>query len=374
MKKHIFRLKSHTNIVSIILMILISVILIMLFSNNSLFHKQNNQYTNSPLSKEGFYFDTVISITIYDSEDNYNDSIKSKADIEKLLDECMSICEKYEYIFSPTNSNSELYKLNNSQSYQLGQPVEISSELADIIVKAQEYSAVFVDKYSILSGNICKLWDYEEKCIPSEKEINNALTALKTYTLSINNNTIIVSSNTDNSVSVPQINLGAFAKGYIADRLGEFLCDQGIEDAIIDLGGNILVIGDKYNDTMYTIGIKKPFAEASELSAVCKIADKSVVTSGIYERYFEKDGTIYHHIIDCSTGYPANNGILSVTIICDSSFIADCYSTGCLLYPAEFILDTINSTSGIECVIIDNNYNLILSDGLTFDDDCIVIK
>ena len=108
------------------------------------------------------------------------------------------------------------------------------------------------------------------------------------------------------------IELGAIAKGYIADKIKEFLVANGVESAIIDLGGNILCVGEKVNGDAFRVGIQKPFAKRSETVATASIRDKSVVSSGIYERYFEKDGQFYHHILNPKTGYPYENGLTSV--------------------------------------------------------------
>lgn len=368
-------IKEHHTIIAIILMIGISVILIMCFNNK--------RYTDNPVSKEGFYFDTAVSITIFDSEENYNSYVSNNNDINKLLDECMDICGKYEYIFSRTDENSELYKLNHSEEYLSGKDVLISDELSELISKTLDYSAVFGSRFSVFSGNLCDLWNYDDKIVPENEQIQSVLENIKNHQYILSGNTISVAYNnpdsTDKSdvkIHAPEINLGASAKGYIADKLAEFLKSKGIKEAIINLGGNVLVIGDKYDNSMYTIGIRRPFSDSNDIAAKCKVADKSVVTSGIYERYFEKNGQIYHHIIDCTTGYPADNGIFSITVICDSSIIADCYSTGCLLYSADEILKFVNENKeyDIECIIIDDDYNIILSDGLTYDGEYIVLK
>ena len=361
----------HSRLFIAIAMIVVSVLIIIVM--NSL-NNGASSYTNAPIVKDGFFFDTYVSITIYNSEDNYSDSITSSEDIDKLLDNCISMCSEYENIFSRTLETSELYKLNNNPDFINSSDIYISDALADCIRKTLEYSAVFGAKYSLMSGSLCDLWDYNNKIIPDNSDIVSNCIAINASKLTVDGNRIKLTFNIDNPIPNPEINLGSSAKGYIADKICTYLKDNGISDAIIDLGGNIVVIGDKYDDSMYKIGIKKPFSEENESYAVCKVADKSVVTSGIYERYFEKNGTIYHHIIDCSTGYPVNNDILSVTIITDNSHLADCYSTGCLLLGKDNALTLINNTEGVECIIIDSNYDIHLSNGLTYDNDMIVLR
>ena len=329
-------------IITIISMIVLSLSLIFVINNMT-----NNTFSNKAISKDGFYFDTYIKITIYDCKENAS----STNNFDSILEESMNMCAYYEKICSPTNKDSELYKLNHYDNYT------INPALTDIINKTIETTTPFSKKFSIYSGDLCALWDFNKKIIPNEADIEKALNDLKEK----------------NSVS---ITLGASAKGYIADKIAEYLKSQGINEALIDLGGNIVAIGDKYNEQLYGIGIKKPFDSTGKTITAVKVKNKSVVTSGIYERYFEDNGNIYHHIIDIETGYPADNDILSVTIIADSSLVADCYSTGCLLMGIDYTLDLINNKNyeDVECIIIDKNYNIHLSNGLVKKDGFIILN
>ena len=334
--------------ITIISMIFLSAVLIFILNKMN----KNSFFSNEAIYKEGFYFDTYIKITIYDCKENSS----SAKNFQNILDECMSMCAYYENIFSPTNENSELYKLNNDENYW-SENNNTSPILTDIIDKTIETTIPFNQKFSIYSGDLCGLWNFSNKNIPNKADIEKALNDIKE-----NNHT--------------SITLGASAKGYIADKIAEYLKSQGINEALIDLGGNIVAIGDKYNGKSYGIGIKKPFDLTGDTITAVKVKNKSVVTSGIYERYFEDNGNIYHHIIDIETGYPAENDILSVTIISDSSFVADCYSTGCLLMGINYTLDLINSKKyeDVECIIIDKNYNMHLSNGLVEKDGFITLK
>lgn len=340
-------------------------------------------YSNNAIKKDGFYFDTYVSFTIFDSEENYNSFINSKEDIDSLLSNCIDMCETYETIFSRTLEGSELYLLNKSIEFSPETNVELSEDLYKCIEATLLYSKSFGNKFSILSGDLCDLWDYNKAIVPERQNIDMALTAINSYSISLNDNYItlkkmdtVLNNPTLQATekNIPSINLGASAKGYITDKICTYLKSKGIKEAVIDIGGNIAVIGDKYDNSMYKIGIKKPFSTEGDPIAVCKLSDKTIVTSGIYERYFTKDNHIFHHIIDCTTGYPTENDILSITIIADNSLLADCYSTGCLLLGVTDSLDFINSSKDAECVIIDKDYQIILSDGLMFDDSFITFK
>lgn len=148
------------------------------------------------------------------------------------------------------------------------------------------------------------------------------------------------------------IDLGAIAKGYIADQVKTYLKKQGIKHAIINLGGNVDVIGTKPDGSKYNIGIQKPFDESGEAITSVQLKDQTVVTSGIYERYFKKNGKLYHHILDPRTGYPCENNLYSVSIITDSSTKADALSTTCFLLGYEKGMELIQSMDGVEAIFI----------------------
>lgn len=121
----------------------------------------------------------------------------------------------------------------------------------------------------------------------------------------------------------------ALAKGYIADEVAAFLKENGVTSASVNLGGNLVLIGDK-GKKPFEIGVQKPFAPEGELLGRLRAADTSVVTSGIYQRYFYHEGTCYHHILNPYTGYPVENDLAAVTVVCQSSADADALSTAAL--------------------------------------------
>jgi thiamine biosynthesis lipoprotein len=138
------------------------------------------------------------------------------------------------------------------------------------------------------------------------------------------------------------IDLGAIAKGYIADKIKEYLISNDVNSALIYLGGNVLCIGEK--DTgAFKIGIEKPFDADGNPAAVVSVSDTSIVTSGTYERYFEKDGNFYHHILDKNTGYPIENDLTAVTIITPVSADADALSTTCFSLGLEKGMELLES-------------------------------
>ena len=160
-----------------------------------------------------------------------------------------------------------------------------------------------------------------------------------------------------------QIDLGAVAKGYIADQLAEQMRSQGVTSAILNLGGNILCIGAKSSSETFTVGIQDPFDASNGTYRKLSVHDLSVVTSGIYERCFTENGITYHHLLNPVTGYPYNNGLASVTILNPSSAKADVLSTTCFALGLEQGLSLVNSISDCEAIFIATDGTISYSDG-----------
>lgn len=302
------------------------------------------QKNQEPISKTGFYFDTVITVTLYDSS------------ATKELEECFVLAKKYENMLSATVENSDIWKINHAN----GQTVTVSEETAALIEKAISYSELSDGAFDITIGTLSSLWNFKENngVIPAQEEITNALSCVGYQNILVNHNSITLTN------SSAQIDLGGIAKGYIADQMKNYLNEEGITSGIIDLGGNILTVGPKESNDSYHIGIQKPFADTGTSIAAVEISDNSLVSSGVYERYFEKDGTIYHHILNPKTGYPFENNLLSVTIITHSSADADALSTTCFALGLENGMQLIQSLDDTEAVFITEDYQLHCSPGI----------
>ncbi len=327
---------------------------ILIFVGNRLTKKE---YSNELISETAFYFDTFITIQVYDCKDNYNNNVESREDLIELIDNALALCGKYEMVFSKTNINSELYKLNNSSK----ENIKISKELYDIINKSLYYSKLTDGKFDVTISKLSDVWNFKKERVPDELMIFHKLRSVDYNNIAltdINDNYYITLKNDT------EIDLGGIAKGYIADKLKFYLTKNGISSGIINLGGNIVVIGDKPNHSDYNIGIQEPFSDDGTSICSVNVSDKSVVTSGVYERMFEKDGVLYHHIIDPDTGYPSDSGLYSATIISDKSVDGDALSTICVLLGASDAIELINSIDGVECILVTEDYELILSEGL----------
>lgn len=293
---------------------------------------KSSTQTDQDLTYTDMLFDTVIKIQILDPAD------------ESILDGLKKLCEKYDTMFSATNTDSELYKLNHAN----GQPFTVSSETANLIQEGIHYSELSGGAFDLTIEPVSALWDFkaDKPTVPSSDAIAQAVSHVDYTKVDIQDNTVTLED--------PEagIDLGAIAKGYIADQVKTYLKKQGIKHAIINLGGNVDVIGTKPDGSKYNIGIQKPFDESGEAITSVQLKDQTVVTSGIYERYFKKNEKLYHHILDPRTGYPCENNLYSVSIITDSSTKADALSTTCFLLGYEKGMELIQSMDGVEAIFI----------------------
>lgn len=319
-----------------LLILLLLIVLLLLY-------RQRSSQQTEPISGTAFKLNTVITVKIYDSTD------------ESLIEEVFALCDSYEAIFSRTMESSELYQLNHGTLPQDKDGFVISPDMASLIAKGLEYSRLSDGGFDITIAPVSSLWDFnitEEYVIPDKDALNAALPLVNYQNLVL----------TENHVQFKQegmaLEFGGIAKGYIADRMKDYLVSKGVKSAIINLGGNVLCIGERPDNTSFQVGIQKPFAERNETIAILPVSDKSVVSSGIYERYFEKDGKLYHHILDPETGYPYDNSLLSVTIISDYSVDGDGLSTACFSLGLEKGMALIDSLPDVHAVFITADYEL----------------
>lgn len=307
---------------------LLSASILLLSGCSGLPRERSQTYTDT-------LFDTVISVQIFDSVD------------EDVLKGCEKLCKKYDSMFSNKIEDSEISRINSAG----GNPVEVSKETIKLIKKGIYYSEMSDGVFDITIAPVSNLWDFkaETPLVPSPDAIAEAVSHVNYENIIIRDNTVKL---TDPHAG---IDLGAIAKGYIADRIKDYLEEEGVRHAMINLGGNVLAMGSKLDGSDYNIGIQKPFDETGEPITSVKISDKSVVTSGIYQRYFKADGKIYHHILDPNTGYPCENNLYSVTILTDSSLTADALSTTCFLLGYDRGMKLINQLDNVDAVFITND-------------------
>lgn len=360
---HSKRSRSHSRFFYLILCTVLVCPMLLFTGCGNITDADTSTTGNEPISISSIKLNTAVQITIYDSQD------------KALLDDCLALCDKYELIFSRTNEKSELYKLNhrkdtsdkdtNTDQQTTPYPVSgtadtwhISEDLAALLSEGLDITRESDGAFDIAIAPLTSLWDFtaEDPKVPDDAAIQKALPLCSSDGVTIDGQDITLPSDDI------QFDVGAIAKGYIADRLKDLLVKKGVKSAIINLGGNVLCIGSKPDGTPFKVGIQKPFADRNETEAVMDITGKSVVSSGIYERCFKQNGKLYHHILNPKTGYPYDNSLVSVTIISDQSVDGDALSTTCFALGLEDGLKFAEK-KGVQAVFITEDYELHYTDG-----------
>lgn len=296
----------------------------------------------NPISISEFKLNTIVTITIYDSQNT------------QLLDECMAICDRYELLFSRTNPESELYRLNHRELDSLNGTYNLSSDTAALIEKGLEYSRLSDGAFDITVAPLSDLWNFTSSSPkpPDAGRLQSVLPLVDYKNIELRGQSFRFLQDKT------ALDLGAVAKGFIADEIKAYLTSQGVNSAMINLGGNVLCVGNKPDGAAFKIGIQKPFADRNETIATMEITDKSVVSSGIYERFFEENQRLYHHLLNPKTGYPYNNGLISVTIISDLSVDGDGLSTACFALGLEKGMALIESLPQTDAIFITEDYEM----------------
>lgn len=261
---------------------------------------------------EFFAMDTVMTINAYGS--NSESAVKAAQNEINRLDKLLSV----------QNENSEIFKLNQSKE------MTVSEDTLTLITRSKEIYKITDGAFDITCEPLTREWGFYsglENKLPSQKAIENALEGVGAEHINIENHTVKLDENTS-------LDLGGIAKGYASQKAAEILKENGVTSALMSLGGNVRAVGSKPDGDFWSVAITNP-DENSKSIGTLKISDKAVVTSGGYQRYFEENGQIYHHIIDTKTGYPADIGLKSVTVVSDDDTLADALSTSLFVMGLE---------------------------------------
>lgn len=294
-------------------------------------------------TKKGVYFDTFVTLTAYGRE---------------VPEECFESLIKYDTLFSKTESGSDIVRLNSAG----GKSVNVSDDTLELLNLAEKYRVLSGGRFSHLSGSLTELWDFKSDApsLPKNSDIDRALKSVK-------NGSVEIASNSARLTNGAKIDLGGIAKGYIADKISEIYKKNNVS-GIIDLGGNILTVGEKPDGSLFTVGIKNP-ENPDEVKLKLEFSGGAVVTSGTYERNFTYENKLYHHLLDLSTGYPTDNGLCSVTIIAESSAAADALSTAVFCMGETDGKELIETLDNTEAVFVRTNGQVSVTSGLRVADD-----
>ncbi|MGM0174910.1 FAD:protein FMN transferase [Enterococcus sp. DIV0800] len=292
---------------------------------------------------------TVIDITLSDDAS------------EELITLAETRVQQYEHRFSANDATSELMQINSNAGIKA---VTVKPELFDLIQLGYSHSLNKDDYLNIAIGPLIQTWriGFENARVPAQAEIRYQLQLIDPQQIVLNPDKC--------SVFLPKkgmkIDLGALAKGYIADLLVAELQQVGATAGLVNLGGNVLTFGiSNHQDGLWRIGIRDPNGTESDLARVLKVGTKSVVTSGIYERTLQVSGQTYHHIFDSTTGYPIATNLASLTIISNDSVSGEIWTTRLFGYSAPEILRRVSNLPGIEAVILLKDGTEYLSAGMS---------
>jgi len=276
---------------------------------------------------------------------------------DKAIDESIEKIRNIENKMSVNIASSEICKVNNNSGKE---DIVIGKENLYVIEKALEYSKLTGGAFDISIEPVVKLWGIgtEKARVPKKEEIEDKLKLVNFKDILIKNNKLFLNR------KGMALDLGGIAKGYAADELKKVVQKYNLERAFINLGGNLYIYGGKENGEPLNIGIQDPCAKQGEYFSVLKVKNKSVVTSGNYERYFIKNGKRYHHILDPKIGYPAEKGLISTTIISDKSIDGDALSTSTYILGLEKGRKLIESLKGIEAIFVTKDKKVYTTRGI----------
>lgn len=265
------------------------------------------------------------------------------------------LIKQQENLLTVNRTKSEVMAINHAAGLH---PVVVSQPVFDLISRARAVSVLPGSSFNCTIGPLVKRWKigFHGNSMPPADELHGLLALADPHQ-------VILDAGA-RSVFLQQVgmemDLGAIAKGYIADVVRDYLRQQQVEHALINLGGNVQTLGDSGGQA-WGVGLKQPFGRDDELIGAINIAGKSVVTSGIYERYFELDGRLYHHILDPQTGYPLDNELLSVTIVCENSIDGDIWTTLMYGMGVEQGLAYLSGYPQIEAIFVTRDGQVICS-------------
>ena len=302
------------------------------------------------ISSTYYNLGTINEITLYNIKKEHG---------KRILKECESILIDIDNKMSCQISYSEISKINGNAGIDY---VRVSDDTFKVIKEAIDFSKSSNDTFDISIGPIIDLWGIgtDNAKVPTKEDIQSKLSLVNYKNILLDENTHSVKLSKKNM----KIDLGGIAKGYAADKIYAYLKEENLESALINLGGNIYALGTKSNNQPFSIGIQDPTKARGNSIGNIKISNKSVVTSGIYERYLEFNDKIYHHMLDPHTGYPFDNNLSSVTIVSDTSMICDALSTTTFGLGIEGGMKLIDDMYGVDAIFITKDKKVYLSKNL----------
>lgn len=295
---------------------------------------------SEPAKRSFFAMDTYITVTAYG--DNAENAVK---DAEQFV---LSL----EKLWSVTDPESEISKINTAN----GKAVKVSEKTAEVISFSKNMNACTGGSLDISVYPLVKEWGFtgDSFHVPAQEKISELLNHVDAQSISVSGTTVTLKKDM-------MIDLGAVAKGYACDLLAGQIKNSGVTSAIIDLGGNIRTVGTKTDGSLWKVGLRSP--ESDDLFGTLTLGEGAVATSGGYERYFEADGKRYCHIIDPATGYPAESGLLSVSVISPEGKLSDALSTALFVCGADKARELWKNLGGFDYIAVTDKHEVLVTSG-----------
>jgi len=304
--------------------------------------------THQETSRTDFALGTVCSVTLFEKGQ------------KNIYDEIFSRIREIENLMSVNIAASDVSRINAAAGIEA---VQVQEDTFKVIERALYFAELSGGVFDPTVGPLVSLWDINGKPrVPSNEEINAVLPLINWRNVKMD--AWLKSVYLTNRGMA--LDLGGIAKGYAADEAAKIIKSHNINRAKIDLGGNIIMIGARHDNTPWKVGIQDPGENRGSVIGILQVPEKTVVTSGVYERNFEKNGIVYHHILSVTDGYPVNNGLLSVTIIADISMDADALSTAVFVLGYEKGLSMLNDYGEAQAVFVFKDKNVIATPGVDF--------
>lgn len=288
-------------------------------------------------SRTVFALGTVCSIQLFTE--------KPQTEVESVLHTCTRRLEELERYLSANAEASILIDINNASGISaVGVPADVYPLFKRAVFFAEKTDGAF----NPVIGSVVKLWNigFENARKPEDKDIQAALSRTDYRDLHLTTDTVFLKK------EGMKLDLGAIAKGFAADELSRIVKQAGITHALIDIGGTISAVGKRPDSNLWNIGIRDPRVQQGQPVISIPVENRSISTSGSYERYFEQNGVRYHHIIDPVTGYPVRNNVIAVSVFSDSATDADALSTACFVLGYEKAVKLLAELPGTEALFI----------------------
>ncbi len=296
-------------------------------------------FHSRPLEKIGFAMDTSVRLVVFD-----------RGSRPEVLEGAFDILQQVDKLMNVHREDSELSHLNREKE------LSVSPQLYEVIERGLYFARLTDGCFDITVRPLTELWDFKKEQVPTQQQIAQALPKVDWHNVTLGEEGRVQLHNG------ASLDLGGIAKGYAADCVAAYLKDRGVQNALIDIGGNVKAIGGGKNG--FRIGLQNPAGQQGSYFATLVIREESVVSSGTYERNFTKDGSFYHHIIDPEKGRPLDNGIVASSVITQSGIDADALSTALMVMGPEEGIRLAQTLPGVECVLVDQDHRLFLTEGL----------